>query len=133
MKVAIIVHGGAKTISPDAEEAHRAGCLAALHAGWSHLTAGHSAVDAVEAAIRVLEREPVFNAGRGSALNRDGEVEMDAALMEGRTARCGAVGALRGARHPISVARKVFDSNEAVLLVGSGARDFADQHDAELC
>ena len=133
MKVSIIVHGGAKTIEPHQEEAHRQGCLEALNAGWRELEARHSAIDAVEMAIRTLETLPSFNAGRGSALNRDGEVEMDASMMDGRTARCGAVAALRGVPHPISVARKVFESPEAVLLVGDGARRFAEEQGAELC
>jgi beta-aspartyl-peptidase (threonine type) len=133
VRTALIVHGGAKDVAPELEEAHRAGCLAAVEAGWVALRRGESALDAVEAAIRVMESDPTFNAGKGSTLNRDGEIEMDAALMEGHTARCGAVGAIRGVRHAISVARKVLETDDAILLVGTGAREFADAHDAELC
>ncbi|HEX8281336.1 MAG TPA: isoaspartyl peptidase/L-asparaginase family protein, partial [Chthoniobacterales bacterium] len=88
--------------------------------------------DAVEMAIRTLEDDPTFNAGFGSMLNADGEVEMDAAIMEGSALHTGAVASIRGVRHPISVARQVMDTPHA-LLAGEGARRFAQERAAELC
>jgi beta-aspartyl-peptidase (threonine type) len=129
---AIIVHGGARPISPEKAEANRRGCLAALRAGWSVLEAGGGALDVVEAAIRTLEADPLFNAGFGSTLNPDGVVRMDAGLMEGRTLEAGAVAVIEGVRHPISVAREVLEAPE-VLIVAEHARRFAEEHGAELC
>ncbi|MFQ4146854.1 isoaspartyl peptidase/L-asparaginase [Chlorogloeopsis sp. ULAP02] len=90
MTLSIIVHGGAKTISKDKVAANNAGCLATVEAGWAVLTQGGSAQEAVEAAIRVLEVDPTFNASLGATLNNDGEVELDAAMMEGNTLGWGA-------------------------------------------
>ena len=129
---AIIVHGGAWAIPDDEVEAHKAGVLAALQVGWEVLSGGGSALDAVEAAIRVLEDDPTFDAGIGSFLNAAGHVELDAALMDGATMRCGAVAAVRRVRHPISVARNVLDSHH-ILLVGEGADAFAVASGAETC
>jgi L-asparaginase / beta-aspartyl-peptidase len=129
---ALVVHGGAKEIAPEQEEANRRGCLAALAAGQALLEQGGSAVDAVEAAIRVLEDDPTFNAGFGSDRNADGAVEMDAALMDGATLDIGAVAAIQGVRHPISVAKRML-SEPPTLLVGPGARRFAAEHGAQLC
>ena len=83
MTWALILHGGAKDIAPHQEEANRRGCLSALGAGQVVLKQGGSALDAVEATVRVLEDDPAFNAGFGSVLNTDGQVEMDAAIMDG--------------------------------------------------
>ena len=133
----LIVHGGAKEMQPGEEEANRHGILEAATAGAGVLRAGGSAVDAVEAAIRVLEDLPIFNAGRGSAANQAGEVEMCAGLMDGRDLSAGAVGAIRQVRNPISVARRLLPEKE-VILVGEGALLFAREHgmptasDAEL-
>jgi beta-aspartyl-peptidase (threonine type) len=129
---AVIVHGGAKEIAPEREEANRRGCLEALAAGQVILERGGSAVDAVEAAIRILESDPTFNAGYGSDLNADGEVEMDAAMMDGSSLTLGAVAAIQGVRHPISVARRML-TEPPTLLVGEGARRFAAAQRAELC
>jgi beta-aspartyl-peptidase (threonine type) len=129
---ALIVHGGAKEIAPEQEEANRRGCLEALAAGWAILEQAGSAVDAVEAAIQVLESDPTFNAGYGSDLNADGEVEMDAALMDGSNLALGAVAAIQGVRHPISVARRML-GEPPTLLVGEGARRFAAAQGAKLC
>ena len=129
---ALIVHGGAKEIKPEERDENRAGCLQALAAGQDILERGGTALDAVEASIRVLEALPIFNAGLGSALNILGEVEMCAALMDGNTLEVGAVGALMGVRHPVSVARKILPQ-EPVLLVGEGAYLFARENHAELC
>ncbi len=129
---ALILHGGAKEIKPEEQEENRDGCLEALAAGRQVLERGGTAIDAVEASIRVLEALPVFNAGLGSALNAAGEVEMCAALMDGKTLDVGAVGALMGVRHPVSVARKILPE-KPILLVGEGAYDFARDRHAELC
>ena len=132
MNLAIMVHGGAKEIYADEAETHKAGCLQATQAGWDVLARGGSALDAVEAAVRVLEDDPTFNAGFGSELNSAGEVEMCAALMDGASLGAGGVGAIQGVRHPITVARRVLE-DEPTLLVSHGARRFAETHGAELC
>jgi len=132
MKWAIIVHGGAHTISAKKVEPHKVGCLRAVDAGAALLEKGATALEAVEAAIRILEDDPVFNAGYGSMLNSLGEVEMDAAIMEGSGLHVGAVASIRGVRHPISVARQVMDTRHA-LLSGAGARSFAEERSCELC
>src|SRR6185295_18947329 len=125
MASAIVVHGGAGERSPDGPEADaaRAGCEAAARAGWAVLQAGGAALDAVQAAVLVMEDAPIFNAGRGSCLTRAGTVEMDAAIMAGAGLRVGAVGAVSGVRNPIALARRVLeaDDGEHVLLVGPGA------------
>ena len=132
MTLAIIVHGGAKTISEDKAAANNAGCLAAVEAGWAVLNSGGTAEEAVEAAIRVLETDQTFNASLGAVLNTEGEVELDAAIMEGATLGWGAVAAVQGVRHPISVARKIMDEKPR-LLVARGAERFAADNGAEMC
>jgi L-asparaginase / beta-aspartyl-peptidase len=121
---AIIVHGGAGADSSQAPE-FRQGVRAAVLAGWRVLAEGGTALDAVENAVRALEDDPRFNAGRGSVLNRDGTVEMDASIMEGDRLQCGAVAALVGVANPITVARRVLESRRHVLLVGDGALAFS--------
>lgn len=121
----LIVHGGAWDIPDDEVLAHEEGCQAALEAGWHVLAYGGSALDAVERAVRVLEDTPIFDAGYGSVLNRDGIVELDAAIMDGVSLRSGAVAAVQRLRNPITLARRVLES-EVVLLVGQGAERFAD-------
>ncbi len=127
----IIVHGGAKTIKQDKVAANNAGCTTAAEAGWAVLISGGTAAEAVEAAIRVLEADPTFNASLGATLNSDGEVELDAAIMEGSLS-WGAVAAVQGIRHPISVARKIMDEKPR-LLVARGAERFAVDCGAEMC
>ncbi len=119
----IIVHGGAGADPVEAPEFRR-GVRAAVLAGWRVLAAGGSALDAVEGAVRVLEDDPRFNAGRGSVLNRDGAVEMDASIMEGDRLQCGAVAALSAIANPVTAARRVLESRRHVLLVGDGAFAF---------
>ena len=122
---AIIVHGGAGPIKDDSLPARLDGCKRAAIAGWKILERGGSALDAVESAVVALEDDPLFNAGRGSALNSLGEVEMDAAIMEGLSLRAGAVAAVSGIKNPISLARRVMDDGRHVLLAGEGALRFA--------
>lgn len=131
MKPVIIVHGGAKTISEDKVEANQAGCRAAVEAGWDVLCNGGNAAQAVEAAIRVLESDQTFNAGFGSTLNSEGEVEVDAAMMDGATLGWGAVAAVQGVRHPISAAHKIMNEKPRLLVARSGER-FAKEHGLEM-
>jgi L-asparaginase / beta-aspartyl-peptidase len=120
----IIVHGGAGANASEAEE-YRQGVRSAALAGWRALAAGGGALDAVESAVRALEDDPRFNAGRGSVLNRDGAIEVDASIMEGDRLQCGAVAALSRIANPVTVARRVLESRRHVLLVGEGALAFA--------
>jgi L-asparaginase / beta-aspartyl-peptidase len=131
MSIAIIVHGGAKSITEEKEQPNREGCLAAVQAGWAVLQQGGDAKDAVEAAIRVLESDQTFNAGFGSTLNNEGEVEVDAAMMESTKFGWGAVAAVQGICHPISVARKVMEDKPRLLVARSGER-FAQKHGIEV-
>jgi len=133
MKPALIVHGGAWDIPDEAVETCRAGCRRALEAGWAILSRGGSALDAVEAAIVVLEDDPVFDAGTGSHLNLDGRVELDAIVMDGGTLRAGAVAAVQRIRNPIRLARKVLERCEHMMLVGEGAERFAAEQELEGC
>lgn len=130
MRWKLVIHGGSGSmrrglLGPPLDEAGRSGLNAALDAGEAILAAGGSALDAVEAAARVLEEDPCFNAGRGSVLAYDGHVELDAAIMDGRDRRCGAVAGLRSTRAPISAARAVMEQSPHVLMSYEGADDFA--------
>jgi beta-aspartyl-peptidase (threonine type) len=129
----IIVHGGAGPIKDDSLPARLEGCKAAALAGWEILQDGGAALDAVEAAVIVLEDNPLFNAGTGSTLNSLGKVEMDAAIMEGRTLRAGAVAAVSGIRNPIKLARRVMEDGRHVMLAGDGALMFARQIGLPVC
>jgi beta-aspartyl-peptidase (threonine type) len=130
---ALAIHGGAWNIPDGAVDAHRRGLVAPLTEGFEALRKGASALDVVELAVRLLEDDPVFNAGRGSHLNSAGALEMDASIMEGTTQRAGAVAAVGGGRHPVSLARRVMEASPHVLLVGAGARRFARRAGVEMC
>lgn len=121
----IIVHGGAGAIEPERHERLRAGVRAAAAAGDAILAGGGSALDAVTAAVRVLEDDHEFNAGLGSALTRDGTVETDASIMCGATRRIGAVAAVPELGNAIALARAVLERGEHAMLCGSSAWDFA--------
>lgn len=121
---AVIVHGGAGARDARLERDQRAEVQAAAALAWERLRQGQSALDVVEAAVRYMEDEPVFNCGTGSVLNWFGEVETDASVMLGDGAS-GAIGALSEVRYPISVARRVMEETDHQLLCGSGARSFA--------
>ncbi len=123
-EIAIVVHGGAGNVPQDPERM-RSGAAAAVEAGHAVLEAGGSALDAVEAAIVVLEDDPEFNAGRGAALTEYGRVELDASVMDGTSRAAGAVAAVRGVRNPVRAARAVMAEGRHVLLVGQPAIDFA--------
>jgi beta-aspartyl-peptidase (threonine type) len=127
---AIAIHGGAgavprATLSAERERTYRSGLEAALDSGYAVLERGGSSLDAVAAAVRILEDDPSFNAGRGAALTRDGAAELDAAVMDGRQMRAGAVASVRHVRNPIDLARRVMEKSRHVLLVGAGAEEFA--------
>lgn len=132
MSIAIVVHGGAGAITEDRVEVAQQGCREAVLIGWHLLRHGGSAMDAVEAAVRVLEDNPNFNAGTGSCLNADGYVETDAGIMEGHTLQVGAVAGVERIKNPITLARKILMSQH-VLLVGQGAQEFALENDMQLC
>ena len=126
----LMIHGGSGAMRPDTldpaqEKAARNGLSQALEAGRTILAASGTAVDAVEAAARVLEEDPAFNAGRGSVLAADGHVECDAAIMEGAGRRAGAVAGLRSTRAPITAARRVMEDSPHVLIAKAGADEFA--------
>ncbi|HUI11431.1 MAG TPA: isoaspartyl peptidase/L-asparaginase [Bacteroidota bacterium] len=131
--VSLVVHGGAWAVPDDEVASHRSGVLAALKAGWEVLNDGASATEAVERAVSAMENNPVFNAGRGAALNSAGEIELDAAIMEGGTLQAGAVAALRNVANPISVARALMEQGDTVLLVGLGATLFAKEQGIPTC
>jgi L-asparaginase / beta-aspartyl-peptidase len=131
--IAIIVHGGAWDIPPELHAEHLAGCRAAAAAGWATLASGGTAIDAVEAAIRIMEDHPVFDAGRGSHLNADGVVELDAGMMDGATLRAGAVAAVRRIANPITLARHVLHGSPHVFLVADGAERFAQHAGMSFC
>jgi beta-aspartyl-peptidase (threonine type) len=127
---AIAIHGGAGTLSrsdmsAEQEKGYHAGLSDALDAGYAVLDSGGASLDAVIAAVRVLEDNPLFNAGRGAVLNRDGVAELDASVMDGRTLGAGAVTGLQHVKNPIDLARLVMDRSPHVMLVGAGAEEFA--------
>ncbi len=128
--IAIAIHGGAGVIepakmTPAKEASYRAGLAAALDAGYAVLERGGSSLDAVTAAVRTMEDDPQFNAGRGAVLNHEGDAELDAAIMDGSGPRAGAVAAVRHIKNPIELARLVMERSPHVLLVAEGAEDFA--------
>jgi len=133
MKPALIVHGGAWDIPDEAVDACTSGCHDALTAGWSILRRGGSALDAIEAAIVVLEDDPVFDAGYGSHLNLDGHVECDAIVMNGATLHAGAAATLHRIKNPIQVARKILENCPHMMLVAEGAERFAKEQGIKLC
>jgi len=133
MKPALIVHGGAWDIPEELTDACKNGCQRALAAGWSILSRGGHALDAIEAAIIVLEDDPVFDAGYGSHLNLDGRVECDAIVMNGATLHAGAVSTLHGMKNPIRVARAILENCPHMMLVAEGAERFAREQGIALC
>ena len=136
-KVVLAVHGGtglAKSeITPELEREYRAGLKKALEAGYTALRKeGATSLDAVEAAIRVLEDAPAFNAGKGAVFTHDGRNELDASIMEGKTKQAGAVAGVTTVKNPISAARAVMEKSPHVLMVGRGAEQFATQQGLEI-
>ncbi len=128
----LVIHGGAGTIlkstmTPEKEKAYNQGLEAALQAGYKVLNNGGKALDAVEASIKVLEDNPLFNAGKGSVFTNDGRNEMDAAIMDGSNLKAGAVAGVTTVKNPITAARAVMEKTEHVMLTGAGADKFAKQ------
>jgi L-asparaginase / beta-aspartyl-peptidase len=133
MDPVLVVHGGAWAIPDDMVEAHLNGVRNAMKAGWQALSRGGSALDAVEEAIVVLEDDETFDAGRGSFLNREGKVQLEALIMDGGTLRAGGVGCVERLRNPVRAARKILSESPHVYFVGEGAEQFAAQHGVPLC
>ena len=130
---ALVIHGGAgvmerSAMTPAREAEYRAGLEAALKAGAAVLASGGSALDAVEAAVRLLEDDPHFNAGRGAVFTAEGTNSLDAAIMEGARRRAGAVAGLTRSKNPVSVARRVMEASPYVMLSGAGADEFSVSH-----
>jgi len=136
-KIALAIHGGAGTIersnmTPEKERVYRAGLERALTAGYEILKSGGSSLDATEAAVRVLEDDPHFNAGRGSVFTSAGTNEMDASMMDGKTLKAGAVASVKHVKNPISLARLVMEKSPHVMLDCAGAEAFAKENGIEL-
>ena len=129
----LVVHGGAWAIPDDMVEDHLQGVRAALTNGWRLLERGGTAIDAVEAAITCMEDDETFDAGRGSFLTRDGRVQLDALMMEGKTLHAGGVGCVERIRNPIQAARLVLEKSPHVYFVGEGAELFAQEQGMTLC
>src|SRR6266536_3285751 len=129
----LMVHGGAWSIPDDMVEVHLKGVRNAVAAGWSILERGGSALDAVEEAVVIMEDDEAFDAGRGSFLNREGKVQLDALIMDGATLRAGGVGCVERIANPIRAARKVLSESPHVYFVAEGAERFAEEHGIPLC
>jgi L-asparaginase / beta-aspartyl-peptidase len=134
---AIAIHGGAGrlmmgSLAPDREKAFLDKLSEALQSGYSILSNGGNAVDAVEASVRILEDSPLFNAGKGSVFNCEGQNEMDASIMNGKNLKAGAIAAVHTIRNPVSCARAVMEKSTHVLLAGHGAEKFAEECGIEI-
>jgi beta-aspartyl-peptidase (threonine type) len=125
----LVIHGGTGAIPDDLPEARRkpyeAALAAALDRSFEVLERGGTSLDAVNMAVRLLEDDPLFNAGRGAALSREGQAELDAAIMEGRAGRAGAVAGVRHVKNPIDLARWILDRTPHVMMIGAGADELA--------
>jgi beta-aspartyl-peptidase (threonine type) len=133
---ALAIHGGAGVVGqgelkPATEAAYRAGLAAALATGSAILRKGGSSLDAVEATVRLLEDDPLFNAGKGAVFTAEGRNELDAAIMDGRTLKAGAVAGVTRTRNPVSLARAVMEQSPHVMLAGDGADAFSREHGLE--
>lgn len=132
----LVIHGGAgkldrEMLSAEQDSGARAGLSRALDAGAAVLAGGGTALDAVEAAVRVLEDDPHFNSGRGAVFTHDGGIELDAAIMDGRTRAAGAVAAATATRSPVGLARAILDDGRHVFLASTGADAFSREHGLE--
>ena len=128
----MVIHGGAggmtpQSVPPERQAEYRAALTEALRAGHAVLARGGSSLDAVEAAINLMEDDPLFNAGRGAVVTADGRIELDAAIMDGATLNAGAVAGLHTVRNPIDLARAVMERSPHVMMIGEGAEQFARQ------
>ena len=129
----LVIHGGAWAMPDDMVDAHLRGVSNALAAGWRVLERGGTALDAVEEAVVIMEDDETFDAGRGSFLNRDGKVQLDALIMDGSTLRAGGVGCVERLRNPVRAARKILSESPHVYFVAEGAEQFAAEHGIALC
>jgi beta-aspartyl-peptidase (threonine type) len=137
IKYAMVIHGGAGTIlkknmTPEKEKAYTAALTQALTAGYKKIKEGKSSLDAVEAAINILEDNPLFNAGKGAVFTHDGRNEMDAAIMNGKDLSAGAVAGVTIVKNPITAARAVMEKSEHVMMAGPGAEKFAKEAGLEI-
>jgi L-asparaginase / beta-aspartyl-peptidase len=136
-RLGFIIHGGAGVIrrgslTPEREKEYRAALEQAVLAGYKALQSGKSSLDAVEIAIRILEDNPLFNAGKGAVFTNDGKNELDASIMNGKTLAAGAVAGLHHVKNPITLARAVMENSPHVMMVGDGAEKFAKSQNIEL-
>lgn len=136
-KYVLVIHGGAGTIlkknmTPEKEKAYTEGLRQALEAGYAKIKSGQSSLNAVEAAIHVMEDNPLFNAGKGAVLTHEGRNELDASIMDGKTLNAGAVAGVTNIRSPISAARAVMEKSEHVMMAGPGAEKFAKEAGLEV-
>lgn len=133
----LVVHGGAGTIdkasmTPEKEAAYKAGLQRAITVGYNIMIRGGSAVDAVTAAVQVLEDDSLFNAGKGAVFTAEGKNELDASIMDGKTLKAGAVAGVTTVRNPVTAARAVMEKSEHVMLSGNGAEQFAKQNGCDM-
>ncbi len=136
-RLGFVLHGGAGVIrrgslSPEKEKEYRAKLEEAVLAGYKTLQNGKTGLDAIETAIKILEDSPLFNAGKGAVFTADGKNELDAAIMDGKTLNAGAVAGLHHVKNPIVLARAVMEKSEHVMMIGSGAEQFAKEMNIEL-
>ncbi len=136
-RLGFVIHGGAGVIrrgslTPEREKAFRAALEEALLAGYKILQSGQPSMDAVETAIKILEDNPMFNAGKGAVFTNEGKNELDASVMDGKTLMAGAVAGLRHVKNPIMLARAVMEKSPHVMMVGDGAEKFAKEQNIEL-
>lgn len=136
-KITLVIHGGAGTITrdnmtPEKEKAYTEKLSEALKTGFAVLEKGGSSLDAVEAAVRVMENSPLFNAGKGAVFTNEGKNELDAAIMDGKTLQAGAIASVTTIKNPVSAARAVMEQSEHVMLIGAGAEKFAKEKGLEI-
>ena len=136
-KITLVIHGGAGTITrqnmtPEKEKAYKQTLEMALRTGYAVLKKGGTSMDAVEATIHVMEDSPLFNAGKGAVFTHDGKNELDAAVMDGQNLKAGAATGVTTVRSPISLARKIMDRSEHVMMAGKGAEEFARKEGLEI-
>ena len=136
-KITLVIHGGAGTITrenmtPEKEKAYREKLNEALQKGYEVLKKGGTSLDAVEATVKVMEDSPLFNAGKGAVFTNEGKNEMDAAIMDGKTLKAGAIASVTTIKNPITAARAVMEKSEHVMMIGSGAEKFAKMKGIEL-
>ncbi len=136
-KITLVIHGGAGTITrenmtPEKEKAYQEALQQALQAGYAVLKKGGTSMDAVEAAIHIMEESPLFNAGKGAVFTNDGKNELDASVMDGKTLKAGAVAGVTVVKSPITLARTIMEASEHVMLAGKGAEQFARERGLEI-